>query len=349
MEFLPWRTVDLDGAFRVTAPESISEEVIQEVSNAVTFRFRGDLNDVRLEILLTPPWGWEECFLPHEQDDAPAQFLCRLISRSTGRRIVIPLEPDGLGLWFAETAYTALLDGEEIRAEALLVRTRKTEAPMDGFGCRRGQILGRSRIHTVRFSSRSRSAEPLFHLRWESFPCGSSQQLFRIFPGDPPTIELNADVSAPLRRLLMNRSRRRNGGALLRDALFSSICATVWPVLVSTALHELESIATADPSASPEETIDQLGGWQRRLLALFAAGLAGVDLEAHSALPQLTVELKRPGGFTALMLRLPVLIQQETRLVKLAEAMADGAHLPQEDELSGSARDLATEVEVDVA
>jgi len=349
MEFLPWRTVDLDGAFRVTAPESISEEVIQEVSNAVTFRFRGDLNDVRLEILLTPPWGWEECLLPHEQDDPPAQFLCRLISRSTGRRIVIPLEPDGLGLWFAETAYTALLDGEEIRAEALLVRTRKTEAPMDGFGCRRGQILGRSRIHTVRFSSQSRYAEPLVNLRWESCPCGSSQQLFRILPGDPPTIELNADVSAPLRRLLMNRSRRRNGGALLRDALFSSICATVWPVLVSTALHELESIATADPSASPEETIEQLGGWQRRLLALFAAGLAGVDLDAHAALPQLTVELKRPGGFTTLMLRLPVLIQQETRLVKLAEALADGAHLPQEGELSGSARDLATEVEVDVA
>ena len=29
MEFLPWKTVDLDGAFRVTAPESIAEEVIQ--------------------------------------------------------------------------------------------------------------------------------------------------------------------------------------------------------------------------------------------------------------------------------------------------------------------------------
>ena len=58
MEFLPWKTVDLDGAFRVTAPESIAEEVIQEVSNAVTFRFRGDLSEVRLEILLTPPWGW---------------------------------------------------------------------------------------------------------------------------------------------------------------------------------------------------------------------------------------------------------------------------------------------------
>lgn len=349
MEFLPWRTVDLDGAFRVTAPESIAEEVIQEVSNAVTFRFRGDLSDVRLEILLTPPWGWEECFLPHEQEDAPAQFLCRLISRSTGRRIVIPLEPDGLGLWFSETSYTALLDGEEIRAEALLVRTRVPEAAMDGYGCLRGQILGRSRIHTVRFSGRTRSAEPLFHLRWEMFPTSCSHQLFRILPGEPPTIELNAAVSSPLRRLLMSRSRRRNGGALLRDALFSSICASVWPVLVSTALHELERIVTADPGAAPEESIDQLGAWQRRLLALFAAGLARVDLEPHAALPQLAVELKRPGGFTALMLRLPLLIQQETRLVRLAEAMAEGAHVPLDADPSSQASDISPETRVEVA
>ena len=100
MEFLPWKTVDLDGAFRVTAPESISEEVIQEVSNAVTFRFSSATEAVRLEILLTPPWGWEDCFPAEEQKQPPARFICRLISRSTGRRIVVPLEDDGFGLWF---------------------------------------------------------------------------------------------------------------------------------------------------------------------------------------------------------------------------------------------------------
>ena len=71
MEFLPWKTVDLDGAFRVTAPESISEEVIQEVSNAVTFRFSNATEAVRLEILLTPPWGWEDCFPAEEQNQPP--------------------------------------------------------------------------------------------------------------------------------------------------------------------------------------------------------------------------------------------------------------------------------------
>ena len=86
MEFLPWKTIDLDGAFRVTAPENSGEEVIQEVSNAVTFRFRGDQSEIRLEILLTPPWGWEDAFPAAEQRDPPASFICRLISRSTGRR-----------------------------------------------------------------------------------------------------------------------------------------------------------------------------------------------------------------------------------------------------------------------
>lgn len=349
MEFLPWRTVDLDGAFRVTAPESISEEVIQEVGNAVTFRFRGDLSDVKLEILLTPPWGWEECFLPAEQEDAPAQFVCRLISRSTGRRIVIPLVHDGLGLWYAETSYTGLIDGEEIRAEALLLRTQVPEATMEGYGCMKGQILGRSRIHTVRFTGRTRSAEPLFHLRWETFPSGNSHQLFRIIPGEPPTVELNSAVSSPLRRLLMSRTRRSNGGALLRDALFSSICSSVWPVLVSTALHELEGIVAADAGAAPEESIDQLCAWQRRLLSLFAAGLTGVDLEPHVALPQLVIELRRPGGFTALMLRLPSLIQQETRLVRLAEAMAEGAHVSLEPEPSSATGKITTETKLEVA
>ena len=349
MEFLPWRTVDLDGAFRVTAPESIGQEIIQEVSNAVTFRFRGDLSDVRLEILLTPPWGWEECFLPEEKEDAPAQFLCRLISRSTGRRVVIPLEHDGLGLWYAETSYTALLDGEEIRAEALLVRTRVPESSMEDYGCLRGQILGRSRIHTVRFSGRPRSAEPLFQLRWETFPSGSSDQLFRIIPGEPPTIELNSAVSAPLRRLLMNRSRRRNGGALLRDSLFISVCSCVWPVLISTALYELEKIVKADPGTVPEELIEQLGVWQRRLLSLFAAGLAGVDLEPHAALPLLVNELNRLGGFSTLMYRLPPLIQQETQLVKMAEAMAEGAHLQLDAEPPRQDTSISTEARVEVA
>lgn len=332
MEFLPWKTVDLDGAFRVTAPESIAEEVIQEVTNAVTFRFRGDLSEVRLEILLTPPWGWEDSFPADEQDSPPAGFFCRLISRSTGRRMLVPLEPDGFGLWFAEIIYNALLDDEEIRAEALLVRTGAAAEPQDGLAGRKGQIVGRSRIHVVRFSSRSLTEETIFQLRWESFPTGRSQQLWRLQPGEPPTLELNADVAAPLRRLLMSRSRRRSGGALQRDALFITICSSVWPLLVADVLHHLQRTLEEDAALSTGEAIESLSGWQVRLLGLFAAGLVDADVPVFAALLLVAGELRSPGGFSRLLMKLPALIQEETKLVQLAEAMADAQQIQPGDE-----------------
>jgi hypothetical protein len=332
MEFLPWKIVDLDGAFRVTAPESIAEEVIQEVSNAVTFRFRGDLSEVRLEILLTPPWGWEDCFPADEQESVAAGFFCRLISRSTGRRLLVPLEPDGFGLWSAEISYNALLDGEEIRAEALLVRTGASEKPLDGLASRKGQIVGRSRIHVVRFSSRCTTEEAIFQLRWERFSSDSSHQLWRLQSGEPPTLELNADVAAPLRRLLMSRTRRRSGGALHRDALFITICSSVWPLLVADVLHHLQRTLEEDAATSPGEAIESLSGWQVRLLGLFAAGLAEADVPVHAALPLVAAELRSPGGFSRLLMKMPALIQEETKLVQLAEAMADAQQIQGEQE-----------------
>ena len=153
----------------------------------------------------------------------------------------MPLEDDGLGLWFAEHDFSALLDGEEIRAEALLVRTEAAEELCDGFADKKGQIVGRSCIHTIRFTSRSAKSEALFQLRWTDFPSGASQQLWRLQAGEPPVLELNAKVSAPLRRLLMSRGRRRNGPALQRDAVFMAICSGVWPLL---------SAATQAPATS---------------------------------------------------------------------------------------------------
>ncbi len=332
MEFLPWKTVDLDGAFRVTAPDSLAQEVIQEVSNAVTFRFRGNLNEVRLEILLIPPWGWEDCFPADEQNSPPAGFYCRLISRSTGRRLLVPLEQHGIGLWFAEISYNALLDGEEIRAEALLVRKAAADGHGDGLAGQKGQIVGRSRIHVVRFSGRSTADEAIFQLRWESFPSGRSQQLWRLQPGEPPTLELNADVAAPLRRLLMSRSRRRSGGALLRDVLFTTICSSVWPLLVADVLHHLQQILEEDAALSTVEAVDLLSGWQVRLLGLFAPGLIEADVPVHAALPLLAGELRSPGGFSRLLMKMPALIQEETKLVQLAEAMADAQQIQPEND-----------------
>ena len=109
MHFVPWKTIDLDGAFRITAPDSISEEVIQEVSNGITFKFNGKLEKTKLEILLTAPFEWEETLHPTERGNPPVKFICRLISRSTGRREIIDLEDGGGGFFFSETSYIPFL------------------------------------------------------------------------------------------------------------------------------------------------------------------------------------------------------------------------------------------------
>ena len=235
----------------------------------------------------------------------------------------MPLEDDGLGLWFAETEFNALLDGEEIRAEALLVRSEAASETIEGLADQKGQIIGRSRTHTVRFTSRSAKNEALFQLRWTDFPSGADQQLWRLQPGEPPVLELNSTVTAPLRRLLMSKGRRRTGAALQRDAIFMAICSAVWPLLVSGALSELQRIVDQGRDLETDEAISAMTVWQSKLLGLFAPGLAEADLPAHAALPILASELRSPGGFMRLMMRMPALIQDETRLVTLAEAMAD--------------------------
>ena len=120
-------------------------------------------------------------------------------------------------------------------------------------------------------------------------------------------------------------------------------------MLISTALYELERIVKSDPSIIPEESIDQLSPWQRRLLSLFAPSLAGVDLEPHAALPHLVNELNRLGGFSTLIFRLAPLIQQETQLVKMAEAMAEGAHLQLDAEPPNLGTSISTEIRVELA
>jgi hypothetical protein len=135
----------------------------------------------------------------------------------------------------------------------------------------------------------------------------------------------------------MNRSRKRTGAALYRDALFSSICSAVWSLLVSGALVELQRLVDQEAGSGAEDTIAALSGWQRRLLGLFAPGLTGSNLPAHDALTLLIGELRTPGGISRLLLRMPALIQEETRLVQMAEAMAEAQQVVSDDTTTSGA------------
>ena len=326
MHFVPWKTIDLDGAFRITAPDSISEEVIQEVSNGITFKFNGKLEKTKLEILLTAPFEWEETLHPTERENPPVKFICRLISRSTGRREIIDLEDGGGGFFFSETSYIPFLNGEEVRAEALLVRTEQFagEKSRSGYATEMGQIIGRSLIHTIRFATAEANNDSIFNIKWQSFPPESKNQLWRLIPSEPPVIEMNADVTASLKKLLMSKALRKDINSLQRDIIFSAICSTVWTMLISISMNSIQNMLNTNSDLSSEEIVEQLPPSQLQTLSLFSKNLLETNISPHEAVVALANELRSPESFQKFILKMSSIIQQETKILELAEIMARG-------------------------
>ena len=326
MHFVPWKTIDLDGAFRITAPDSISEEVIQEVSNGITFKFNGKLEKTKLEILLTAPFEWEETLHPTERENPPVKFICRLISRSTGRREIIDLEDGGGGFFFSETSYIPFLNGEEVRAEALLVRTEQFagEKSRSGYATEMGQIIGRSLIHTIRFATAEANNDSIFNIKWQSFPPESKDQLWRLIPSEPPVIEMNADVTASLKKLLMSKALRKDINSLQRDIIFTSICSTVWTMLISISMNSIQNMLNTNSDLSSEEIVEQLPPSQLQTLSLFSKNLLETNISPHEAVVALANELRSPESFQKFILKMSSIIQQETKILELAEIMARG-------------------------
>ena len=332
MHFVPWKTIDLDGAFRITAPDSISEEVIQEVSNGITFKFNGKLEKTKLEILLTAPFEWEETLHPTERANPPVKFICRLISRSTGRREIIDLEDGGGGFFFSETSYIPFLNGEEVRAEALLVRTEQfsEEKSRSGYATEMGQIIGRSLIHTIRFATAEANNDSIFNIKWQSFPPESKDQLWRLIPSEPPVIEMNADVTASLKKLLMSKALRKDINSLQRDIIFTAICSTVWTMLISISMNSIQNLLNTNSDLSSEEIIEQLPPSQLQTLSLFSKNLLETNISPHEAVVALANELRSPESFQKFILKMSSIIQQETKILELAEIMARGCSFESE-------------------
>ena len=332
MHFVPWKTIDLDGAFRITAPDSISEEVIQEVSNGITFKFNGKLEKAKLEILLTAPFEWEETLHPTERENPPVKFICRLISRSTGRREIIELEDGGGGFFFSETSYIPFLNGEEVRAEALLVRTEQFagEKSRSGYATEMGQIIGRSLIHTIRFATAEANNDSIFNIKWQSFPPEIKDQLWRLIPSEPPVIEMNADVTASLKKLLMSKALRKDINSLQRDIIFTSICSTVWTMLISISMNSIQHMLNTNSGLSSEEIVEQLPPSQLQTLSLFSKNLLETNISPHEAVVALANELRSPESFQKFILKMSSIIQQETKILELAEIMARGCSFESE-------------------
>ena len=63
------------------------------------------------------------------------------------------------------------MNGEEVRAEALLVRTEKFKGSdsKSGYASEMGQIIGRSLIHTIRFANAEINNESIFDIGGNHF------------------------------------------------------------------------------------------------------------------------------------------------------------------------------------
>ena len=74
--------------------------------------------------------------------------------------------------FFLRLNYLPFLNGEEVRAEALLVRTEQFvgEKSRSGYATEMGQIIGRSLIHTIRFATAEANNDSIFNIKWQSFP-----------------------------------------------------------------------------------------------------------------------------------------------------------------------------------
>ena len=268
----------------------------------------------------------KKLFIPQKGKNPPVKFICRLISRSTGRREIIDLEDGGGGFFFSETSYIPFLNGEEVRAEALLVRTEQFagEKSRSGYATEMGQIIGRSLIHTIRFATAEANNDSIFNIKWQSFPPEIKDQLWRLIPSEPPVIEMNADVTASLKKLLMSKALRKDINSLQRDIIFTSICSTVWTMLISISMNSIQHMLNTNSDLSSEEIVEQLPPSQLQTLSLFSKNLLETNISPHEAVVALANELRSPESFQKFILKMSSIIQQETKILELAEIMARG-------------------------
>ena len=141
---------------------------------------------------------------------------------------------------------------------------------------------------------------------------------------------MNEDVTASLKKLLMSKSLRKDINSLQRDVIFTSICSTVWTMLVATAMNSIQNILNTNSELSSEEVIEQLPQSQLQTLSLFSTSLLETNISPNEAVISLANELRSPESFQNLILKMSSIIQQETKIMELAEIMARGCSFESE-------------------
>ena len=81
---------------------------------------------------------------------------------------------------------------------------------------------------------------------------------------------------------------------------------------------------------SSEEIVEQLPPSQLQTLSLFSKNLLETNISPHEAVVALANELRSPESFQKFILKMSSIIQQETKILELAEIMARGCSFESE-------------------
>ena len=95
-------------------------------------------------------------------------------------------------------------------------------------------------------------------------------------------------------------------------------------MLVATAMNSIQNILNTNSELSSEEVIEQLPPSQLQTLSLFSTNLLETNISPNEAVISLANELRSPESFQNLILKMSSIIQQETKIMELAEIMARG-------------------------
>ena len=101
-------------------------------------------------------------------------------------------------------------------------------------------------------------------------------------------------------------------------------------MLVATAMNSIQNILNTNSELSSEEVIEQLPPSQLQTLSLFSTNLLETNICPNEAVISLANELRSPESFQNLILKMSSIIQQETKIMELAEIMARGCNFEAE-------------------
>ncbi len=94
-------------------------------------------------------------------------------------------------------------------------------------------------------------------------------------------------------------------------------------MLISISMNSIQNLLNTNSDLSSEEIIEQLPP-QLQTLSLFSKNLLETNISPHEAVVALANELRSPESFQKFIIKMSSIIQQETKILELAEIMARG-------------------------